>query len=267
MDECTQQCLWNLDKPCLERLAFATIEDENGEIARAICGMIMLPAVADSSLLHKFWMDLEHPWYRYDRGGSDELCGTCQRENVEQAKEFLEHLERLSGDSERWAPTVALMVGACEAVQVRNDCLYSIAGKAFREDLHKRAWWSDYRLYRDKGFDRQMARCKAGTEGELPSWEDILHQQEDSVSEKGGLRRLASKASASTKQTLRSLRADLSHPAHSASKFQRYSRLSSSSELAEPNPALDILLRSPEVPSDQSFTFRTAAPTTAISQK
>lgn len=113
MEDRKHQCLLKLNKQSVDRLALATVEDNNGDIARTICAMIFLPAVADSSLLPPYWMILEEPWYRLDVGGSDELCETCQQQNVTSAIEFLNHLERQGEDRERWAPTVALMIGAC----------------------------------------------------------------------------------------------------------------------------------------------------------
>lgn len=189
MGKLTPDCLFSLGEQNLDRLALATIEDNNGEIARTICGMIFLPAVSDSSLLPRFWRNLEQPWYRQGPGGgSDQLGEAHQRKHVLTAVEFLDHLERQGEDHDRWAPVVVLMIGACQAVQARNDMMYSIAAELLKENLHTRGWWKVYEQYWEKGYSRQMERCIASTwTREMPPWDEIVREEaaEEASDKKG----------------------------------------------------------------------------------
>ncbi|KAJ9095395.1 hypothetical protein QFC20_006677 [Naganishia adeliensis] len=256
MENRKHQCLLALNKQSVDRLALATVEDNNKDIARTICAMIFLPAVADSSLLPPYWMNLEEPWYRLDGGGSDELCETCQQQNVTSAIEFLDHLERQGEDREGWAPTVALMIGACQAVQTRNDMIHTIAGELTMTVVRQRTWWKVYEEYWGKGYSRQMERCKAATCGrELPAWEGVV--KDNAAVEEGSGKSLASKISSRTKRTFHSLTAKVSRTARSDS--HRYTQLSATSNDQDSDPGLSILLNSPDIPSFQSFTFHSAA--------
>lgn len=133
----------------------------------------------------------------------------------------------------------------------------TIAGELTMTHVRQRTWSKVYEEYWEKGYSRQMERCKVATyDRELPAWEGVVN--ESAAVAEGSGKSLAPKISSRTKRTIHSLTAKVSRTARSDS--HRYTQLSATSNDQDIDPGLSILLNPPDIPSFKSFTFHSAAP-------
>jgi hypothetical protein len=165
----------NLKQYSLYELVDATIESNNGELARVICSMIFMPAIADFSLKSEFWLDLENPGYIGEGySGFQDLSDDGQEDNAIQAEDFLRLLPEKERNNSKWAPIVALTIGACESVQDTHSKGVTTSWEDVLKQLKEEMWWNSRHAIRQAGYTHQKSRLVAAKIGQAkPPWSKL----------------------------------------------------------------------------------------------